>query len=217
MPRPIPTVTRALLVANVIVFGLQWFTGSLLELNFALWPPADVQYPGAGHLQVWQPITYAFLHGNLRTSSSTCSRSTCSAAMSSSCSVSRRYTIYYFACVLGAAVAQLFVTSRLDGPARIRRSAHPAACSACCSRSACTSRNAASCCCSRRSRCRRGCSCTALRRARARPRRHRHRRRRRALRAPRRHGRRVRTSDKLGMEGPSALIGGCGSMEQIRG
>ena len=116
MPRPIPTVTRALLVANVIVFGLQWFTGSLLELNFALWPPADVQYPGAGHLQLWQPITYAFLHGSVQHLFFNMLALYMFGGDVEQLLGVRRYTIYYFACVLGAAAAQLFVMSRMEGP-----------------------------------------------------------------------------------------------------
>ena len=116
MPGPIPIVTRALLVANVIVFGLQWLTGPLLELNFALWPPADVQYPHAGHLQVWQPITYAFLHGSLQHLFFNMLALYMFGGDVEQLLGVRRYTIYYFACVLGAAAAQLVVMGQMEGP-----------------------------------------------------------------------------------------------------
>ena len=116
MPGPIPTVTRALLVANVIVFGLQWLTGPLLELNFALWPPADVQYPHAGHLQAWQPITYAFLHGSPQHLFFNMLALYMFGGDVERLLGVRRYTIYYFACVLGAAAAQLVVMGQMEGP-----------------------------------------------------------------------------------------------------
>jgi membrane associated rhomboid family serine protease len=116
MPGSIPPVTRALLVANVIVFGLQWLTGPLLELNFALWPPADVQYPHAGHLQVWQPITYAFLHGSLQHLFFNMLALYMFGGDVERLLGVRRYTIYYFACVLGAAAAQLVVMGQMEGP-----------------------------------------------------------------------------------------------------
>jgi len=116
MPGPIPPVTRALLVANLLVFGLQWLTGPLLELNFALWPPADVQYPHAGHLQVWQPITYAFLHGSLQHLFFNMLALYMFGGDVERLLGVRRYTIYYFACVLGAAAAQLVVMGQMAGP-----------------------------------------------------------------------------------------------------
>ena len=116
MPRPIPIVTRALLVVNLLVFGLQWLTGPLLELNFALWPPADVQYPHAGHLQVWQPITYAFLHGSLQHLFFNMLALYMFGGDVERLLGVRRYTIYYFACVLGAAAAQLVVMGQMEGP-----------------------------------------------------------------------------------------------------
>jgi len=116
MSRPIPIVTRALLVANLLVFGLQWLTGPLLELNFALWPPADVQYPHAGHLQVWQPITYAFLHGSLQHLFFNMLALYMFGGDVERLLGVRRYTIYYFACVLGAAAAQLVVMGQMEGP-----------------------------------------------------------------------------------------------------
>ena len=48
---------------------------------------------------------------------------------------SRRFLVYYLACVVGAAVAQLVVVSNVTMPPS-RRSGPRAACSACCSRSA---------------------------------------------------------------------------------
>ena len=67
-----PPVTQALIVANILVFGLETLAGGSLAAAFALWPLGP-------QFAVWQPITYAFLHGSVTISSSTCSGSTCSA------------------------------------------------------------------------------------------------------------------------------------------
>jgi membrane associated rhomboid family serine protease len=113
-----PTVTRSLLVANVIFFGLQWLIGPLLEQYLALWPLADIRYPGAPHFYPWQLVTYAFLHSPVRLEHiffNMLALYMFGGDIERLLGV-RRYTIYYFACVLGAAVAQLFVMSRMDGP-----------------------------------------------------------------------------------------------------
>ncbi|MDD3764748.1 MAG: rhomboid family intramembrane serine protease [Nevskiales bacterium] len=55
--RPTP-VTYVLLVANILVFGLQLQTRDGLIQHFALWPL------GAG-FEFWQVVTSAFLHGGV--------------------------------------------------------------------------------------------------------------------------------------------------------
>ena len=116
MPAPLPTVTRALLVANVIVYGLQWLTGPLLEQFLALWPLSSGQSPGAGHFQLWQPVTYAFLHGSPQHLFFNMLALYMFGGDVERLLGTRRYAVYYFACVLGAAAAQLFVMSRAAGP-----------------------------------------------------------------------------------------------------
>jgi membrane associated rhomboid family serine protease len=61
-------VVRLLIVANVIVFGLQQLFGEALIAHFALWPLGDYDWPEQ-HTVVgfhfWQPVTSAFLHGGV--------------------------------------------------------------------------------------------------------------------------------------------------------
>ena len=59
-----PPVTGALLGANVLVYLLQGVYGQFLFGNFALWPPAPGPSP-APPFELWQLVTYSFLHGNL--------------------------------------------------------------------------------------------------------------------------------------------------------
>jgi membrane associated rhomboid family serine protease len=59
-----PPVTGALLAANVLVFLLQGVYGQFLFGNFALWPPTAGPSLAPG-FELWQLVTYSFLHGNL--------------------------------------------------------------------------------------------------------------------------------------------------------
>lgn len=51
---PLPPITKALILINVVAFCLSMFVDGLIRL-FALWPLADGFLP-------WQVVTYAFLH-----------------------------------------------------------------------------------------------------------------------------------------------------------
>ncbi len=60
-----PPVTGALLGANVAVFLLQLAGGLPLIEHFALWPPA-LSGPRSGPpFELWQLLSYSFLHGSL--------------------------------------------------------------------------------------------------------------------------------------------------------
>ncbi len=54
----VPPTTLALILANVLVFGLEATTGTALATPFALWPIGPQFAP-------WQVLTYAFLHGSV--------------------------------------------------------------------------------------------------------------------------------------------------------
>ncbi len=51
---------KGLIIANVVVFLLQHVAEDGLETAFALWPLAPVD--GRSYFEVWQIVTYAFLH-----------------------------------------------------------------------------------------------------------------------------------------------------------
>jgi membrane associated rhomboid family serine protease len=51
----LPPITRALIVANVAVFLLEYLVGDRMIALFALWPSGGLFHP-------WQLVTYAFLH-----------------------------------------------------------------------------------------------------------------------------------------------------------
>jgi len=102
----IPPLTRALIIANVVVFLAELVAQNALIDLFALWPIGERFYP-------WQLFTYSFLHAPdsmfhlffnmlaLYMFGSDIER----------IFGRRRYFAYYFTCVLVAALAQLLVAS----------------------------------------------------------------------------------------------------------
>jgi membrane associated rhomboid family serine protease len=51
----LPPITRALIVANIAVFLLEYLVGDRMIALFALWPSGALFHP-------WQLVTYSFLH-----------------------------------------------------------------------------------------------------------------------------------------------------------
>jgi membrane associated rhomboid family serine protease len=107
---PLPLVTRALLIANVLVFLLQMGTGQALLPNFALWPLGQSPYRDVPGFEPWQLVTYSFLHGDVPHIAFNMLALWMFGGPVENALGARRYTFYYFACVLGAAVAQLATT-----------------------------------------------------------------------------------------------------------
>jgi membrane associated rhomboid family serine protease len=115
----LPPITRALIVVNVVVF----LVGALLLrnwlfVNFALWPlalPSEFMLRGAPHFQVWQVVSYAFLHGNILHLLLNMLALFMFGSEIERVWGERRYLVYYFVCVIGAAVAQLLVTGLQGG------------------------------------------------------------------------------------------------------
>jgi membrane associated rhomboid family serine protease len=113
-----PPATQALIVINVLCYLLQLATGNSLILAFGLWPPSSGftgSVDAVPHFQLWQLVTYAFLHGGtthlffnmlaLFMFGSDIERTW----------GSRRYATYYLVCVVSAALAQLLVAEMSGG------------------------------------------------------------------------------------------------------
>jgi membrane associated rhomboid family serine protease len=101
-------ITQLIICLNVGAYVLQFATEDRLIYPLALWPLGPQFRP-------WQLVTYAFLHGNL----THILFNMFGLAMFGT-DVERRlggvrYTIYYFVCVIAAAVAQLTVASMRGG------------------------------------------------------------------------------------------------------
>ncbi len=113
----LPRVTASLLVANVLIYLLQQSgAGDGLLVNFALWPlgPGHVEPLGNGTVariafEPWQVITYSFLHGSTTHILFNMLALWMFGGPVENVLGERRFAIFYFACVLGAASAQLAV------------------------------------------------------------------------------------------------------------
>ena len=109
----IPPVTRALILANVAIFGAQALLGDRFVAAFALWPlgSASVLGPesGAG-FNLWQLVTYAFLHGNTLHLFFNMFALYMFGGEIERVFGPRRYLQYYFVTVIVAAITQLVVS-----------------------------------------------------------------------------------------------------------
>jgi membrane associated rhomboid family serine protease len=65
MRNAVPSFTRALIAANVLVFVLQLAVGNRFVEWFALWPPVGDDWANSSLLAPWQWLSYAFLHGGM--------------------------------------------------------------------------------------------------------------------------------------------------------
>jgi membrane associated rhomboid family serine protease len=108
----LPPVTRAIIIANGVVFLLQFVAGNLILSLFALWPVGDSLF------QPWQLLTYSFLHaGFLHIFFNMFALYMFGTPLEAFWG-SRRFAFYYAACVLTAAATELAVqnATEVGGP-----------------------------------------------------------------------------------------------------
>lgn len=105
MPSALPPATRAIIAINVVAFLLQQAYGNSMVALFALWPL------GSPLFHPWQLITYAFLHGNLAHIFFNMFALFMFGRALEYFWGSRRFTIFYLACVIAAAATQLLTAS----------------------------------------------------------------------------------------------------------
>lgn len=106
----LPPVTRALLIANGLVFLLQLALGDATLAPFMLWPLGSGGDPYAGSdFLPWQLLTYAFMHGNIGHLLFNMLALLMFGAPVEHTWGPRRFLTYYLVCVIGAAVCQLIV------------------------------------------------------------------------------------------------------------
>lgn len=123
MPFDLPPVTRALLVANAAVFLLQQLFGSFLLLHFALWPLGSDQllgYLADGSLlsvgfRPWQLVSYGFMHGGITHIFFNMFALFMFGGAIERLLGKREFLIYYFVCLVVAAMAQLLVVKFFTG------------------------------------------------------------------------------------------------------
>jgi rhomboid family protein len=117
MPFDLPPVTRALLIANVGIYLVQMLLGERFDALFSLWPlgpHVEAALRDGSTIMVgfepWQLVTYAFLHGSLTHIAFNMLALWMFGGPIERLFGSRPFALYYFVCVIGAALAQLAVT-----------------------------------------------------------------------------------------------------------
>lgn len=104
--RNLPTMTRYLLIANVIIY----FLGAVFERNGVdLISSCGLFYAGSYWFHWWQPLTYMFLHANFGHLFFNMFALWMFAPAIENEWGTRRFTIYYLVCGLGAALVQELV------------------------------------------------------------------------------------------------------------
>jgi membrane associated rhomboid family serine protease len=103
MLKSLPPATRAIIAANLIAFLLQLYIGEALLQQFALWPLGTLFQP-------WQLVTYAFLHGSFAHIFFNMFALFMFGRPLEYFWGSRRFTVYYFACVIAAGATQLWTS-----------------------------------------------------------------------------------------------------------
>jgi membrane associated rhomboid family serine protease len=117
MFRSLTPVVRALLLTNIIVYLIETLTGDRLLGLFALWPPNAHSLYGAPPFEPWQLVSYAFLHGGWLHLFSNMLALYMFGPDSERVLGPARFIQFYLACVIGAALTQIFVMRLADpGP-----------------------------------------------------------------------------------------------------
>ncbi|MDY6978433.1 MAG: rhomboid family intramembrane serine protease [Pseudomonadota bacterium] len=118
---PVPVIP-ALLVINGLLFLMEMSAGGrqLIEL-FALWPLGSGAAPGmfdgaAPGFQIWQLVTYSFLHGGVFHLLINMYALWLFGSRMEMVWGSKVFFVYYFVCVIGAALVQLLVAGLSSGP-----------------------------------------------------------------------------------------------------
>jgi membrane associated rhomboid family serine protease len=109
-----PPVTTALIVANVAVFLLQGLLPGLTG-PFALWPIGASQIDPRVGFMPWQLVTYAFLHGGFTHILFNMFGLYMFGSPVEQVFGARRFLLYYFVCVISAALTQLGVAALTGG------------------------------------------------------------------------------------------------------
>jgi membrane associated rhomboid family serine protease len=104
----LPPVTRAVIIANVIVFLLQQVTRNALDGLFALWPV------GTPYFEPWQLLTYAFMHEGFAHIFFNMFALYMFGTPLETFWGSRRFAFYYTACILTAAATELVVQNAME-------------------------------------------------------------------------------------------------------
>ena len=114
-----PPVVQALLIINGGMFFLELYNGGQLINALALWPlglsSTTAFGASAPHFQVWQLVTYSFLHGGVMHLLLNMYALWLFGSRMENEWGSTPFALYYFVCVIGAGLVQSFVATQAAG------------------------------------------------------------------------------------------------------
>lgn len=107
----LPPVTKALLIANIVVFAVQKLLGDFPLDPLRLWAfgPGEEAFSGPQSFMPWQLLTYGFLHGDLAHLAFNMLTLAMFGAPLEYTWGKQRYLSYYLICIVGAGLCQLAV------------------------------------------------------------------------------------------------------------
>ena len=114
MPFNLPRATKALLIANIVGFLLQWLLGDANTVPFELWPLGEGVYNPAGaapSFMPWQLLTSGFMHGDFWHLFFNMFALAMFGAPLEYVWGERRFTTYYIVCLVGAGLCHLAYAS----------------------------------------------------------------------------------------------------------
>ena len=111
----LPPVVRTLLVLNFGMFMLEIASAGEVIYALALWPlesPGSMMLmPAAPSFEIWQLVSYSFLHGSVLHLLLNMYALWMFGTRMENVWGSRSFTFYYFFCVVGAGLVQLYVAT----------------------------------------------------------------------------------------------------------
>lgn len=115
-----PPVIGFLLIANLVIFGLQITIGQELLLTLgALWPLHEHTFAGYPDFHFWQLFTYAFLHGGMLHLVVNLFAMWMLGTQLELAWGPRTMAAYFAICVIGAGLVQLVVATQAAGDGNI--------------------------------------------------------------------------------------------------
>jgi membrane associated rhomboid family serine protease len=118
----LPPLVMSLLLINLLVFLAQQFMFDFLVVRFALWPIGAPEFTLTPNGIVanpsfapWQLVTYSFLHGSVMHLFFNMFALWMFGTQIENVWGSRTLAVYYFTCVIGAALIQLIVATQTGG------------------------------------------------------------------------------------------------------
>ena len=114
MFRNLTPAVRWLLLANVAIFGLQSLYPDAIISRFALWPLHGADRYGLPAFEPWQLISYAYLHGGIEHIFFNMFAVYMFGPELERLLGTRRFNVYYLACVFGAGLTQLLVQANFE-------------------------------------------------------------------------------------------------------